>query len=127
MAQVKIYGLRRKINSIKLQMSDVIHSCLIDSIYIPEEKRFHRFIMLEDDEFIYPSDRSSNYTILEIMMFSGRSEENKNRLIELLFERFQYELGIGVNDLEINIIEIPINNWGIRGVNGSKLKLNYQI
>jgi len=32
MAQVKIYGLKEQLNPIKAQLSDVIHSCVVDAL-----------------------------------------------------------------------------------------------
>ena len=41
------------------------------------------------------------YTIIEIVMFEGRSTTAKKRLIQLLFERIHRQLGIAVDDIEI--------------------------
>ena len=32
MAQVKIYGVKKQLNAIKAQLSDVIHSCVMDAL-----------------------------------------------------------------------------------------------
>ena len=60
-------------------------------------------------------------------MFEGRSVEAKKRLIRLLFERFTADLGYDVNDLEINLIETPRENWGVRGRTGDELELPYKV
>jgi phenylpyruvate tautomerase PptA (4-oxalocrotonate tautomerase family) len=121
MVQVKVYGLSDRLSPQIQSMSDVIHACLMNVIAVPAEKRFHRFIALEPEAFIYPKDRSENYTILEILMFEGRSPETKKQLIRLLFERFQVELNIAPLDLEITLIETPKANWGVRGLPGDEL------
>ena len=121
MVQVKVYGLRAHLSPKIQPMSDTIHVCLMEIIAVPSEKRFHRFIALEPEVFIYPKDRTDNYTILEIMMFEGRTAETKKRLIRLLFERFERELKIAPLDLEITLIETPKVNWGVRGVPGDEL------
>lgn len=126
MAQVKIYGFFESLKPIQKQFSDILHSCLMDSLKLPEDKRFHRFIYMERDDFIYPDDRSERYTIIEISMFEGRSEEVKKKLISLIFERTQ-AIGFEVNDIEITIFETPKSNWGIRGVPGDELTLNYKV
>ena len=82
--------------------------------------------MLEPENFIYPSDRTKRYTVLELSMFEGRSKEMKKRLIRLLFERCS-ALGIEKSDLEITIFETPKHNWGIRGVPGDELDLSYEV
>jgi hypothetical protein len=50
----------------------------------------------------------------------------KKKLIALLFQNFA-ALGISNNDLEITIFETPKHNWGIRGVPGDELNLNYKV
>lgn len=127
MAQVKVYALAPHLKAHRAQLSTVIHSCLMDAFGLPEGKRFQRFFALEPEDFIFPSDRTDCYTILEIQLFAGRSEAAKKGLIQLLFERFSSELGYDVNDLEVNLIETPRANWGIRGLPGDELALSYEV
>jgi phenylpyruvate tautomerase PptA (4-oxalocrotonate tautomerase family) len=79
------------------------------------------------EDFIHPDDRSERYTIIEISMFAGRSVEAKRRLIRLLFERIEREVGIATNDVEITIVESPPSDWGIRGRCGDELALDYDV
>jgi phenylpyruvate tautomerase PptA (4-oxalocrotonate tautomerase family) len=127
MAQVKIYGLRERLDPDKPRLSDLIHSCLVDALGLPPEKRFHRFFPLEAEDFVYPSDRSDRYLILEISMFEGRSTEAKNRLYRLLYARIGEALSLAPEDLEITLFETPKENWGIRGKPGDELSLGYKV
>jgi hypothetical protein len=127
MAQVKIFGLRPHIGPIMASVSDVVHSCVVDAFHYPPDKRFHRFIQLEDAEFFYPADRSTKYTIVEFSIFEGRSVETKKTLIRLMFERFESQLGISPTDLEMTIFETPKHNWGFRGLPGDEHTLNYTV
>lgn len=127
MAQVKVYALAAHLEGCRAQLSDVVHSCLVDALSLPEGKRFQRFFALEPEDFIFPADRGARYTILEIQLFAGRSEAAKKRLIWLLCERFNSELGYDVSDLEVNLIETPRANWGIRGLPGDELALPYEV
>lgn len=127
MGQIKIYGLDEKIDKNRKKISDVIHSSVMDAFKYPENKRFHRFIKLAKEDFIYSNERTENYTIVEISIFEGRTIEAKKRLIKLLFERFKSKIGIENNDLEITIFETAKENWGIRGLPGDELSLNYKV
>ncbi len=60
-------------------------------------------------------------------MFEGRSVDAKKRLIHLLFERLRDELDISPQDVEVTMTEAPPCNWGIRGVPGDELTLNYRV
>jgi phenylpyruvate tautomerase PptA (4-oxalocrotonate tautomerase family) len=127
MAQVKIYGLKPHLAPLRKQITETLCSCMFDAIAYPTEKKFHRFFLLESEDFIFPEDRSIKYTILEISMFEGRSIETKKALIHLLFDRFQANCQIPPQDLEITILETPRCNWGFRGLVGDEHSLNYPI
>ena len=127
MPQIKIYGLRKNIESKRFALSHAIHSALMEAIGTPNEKRFQRFITLEAENFIFSSDRTNNYTIIEIIMFEGRSVEAKKNLIRLLYQKIEQMTDITPQDLEITIFETPQCNWGIKGIPGDELKLNYQV
>ena len=127
MSQIKIYGLREHLDPVKARLSDVIHSCVVDALSFPQDKRAHRFFPLDPEDFYYPAGRTERYTIVEISMFEGRSVEAKKNLIRLLFERAQGELGLNPADLEVTITETPKHNWGLRGQPGDEIGLNYKV
>jgi phenylpyruvate tautomerase PptA (4-oxalocrotonate tautomerase family) len=126
-SQVTIYGHSEHLTRHRTALSDAIHSCVIDALGFPADKRFHRFIRLEREDFIHPADRSERYTIIEISMFEGRAVETKKALIRLLFERLQAKCGLSPQDVEITIFETPRANWGIRGLPGDELGLTYKV
>jgi hypothetical protein len=127
MGQIKIFGIREVLHPIREKMSDVIHACIVEAFQYPKEKKAHRFIYIEQDSFFYFETRTTQHTIIEINLFEGRSIEAKKKLYKLLFEKFEQELSITSMDLEITLIESAMHNWGIRGMSGDELKLNYQI
>lgn len=127
MVQVKITGCVDQLNPIKAELSDVIHGCLQEAIGTPENKRFHRFFPLAPENFYYPSDRTHQYTIIEIVMFEGRSIPVKKKLTRLLFERISQAFKIAIADIEIVMFDVPKHNWGIRGLPGDELVLNYVV
>jgi len=126
LAQVKVYGLKESLAPIRGRLSDAVHGCVVEALGLPPEKRFHRFLPLDREDFLFAPDRSDRYTILEISMFEGRSVETRKALIRLLYERLG-ALGIAPADLEITITETPRCNWGIRGMPGDELGLGYKV
>jgi len=127
MSQVKIFGLKEQLDPIKRQLSDVIHSCVVEALQYPADKRAHRFFPLDRADFFYPAGRTDRYTIIEFSMFEVRIAEAKKRLIRMLFERVQRECGIAPHDLEMTIFETPKHNWGFRGLPGDEHKLGYKV
>ncbi|MGR9014262.1 MAG: tautomerase family protein [Gammaproteobacteria bacterium] len=127
MAQIKIYGLKSSLAENASSLSSAIHSAVVEALAYPPDKKFHRFIGLEKSEFIFPPDRGDNYTIIEILMFEGRSTEAKKSLVHLLFANIAREAGIDPHSVEITIFETPKQNWGIRGMCGDELTLGYKV
>ena len=107
MAQVKIFGLNSNLNMCKEAISTAIHKSVMSALEYPPEKKFHRFIGLDTGDFIYPSDRSEKYIIIEISMFEGRSVDAKKALIHQLYANIGSGAGIGHQDIEITIFETP--------------------
>jgi phenylpyruvate tautomerase PptA (4-oxalocrotonate tautomerase family) len=127
MPQTKIYGNANFIEQNRETLSTTIHSCVVDALNYPLEKKFQRFFPLQAEDFEYPSDRTEQYIIIEILLFTGRSVEAKKHLYRLLFERLKDNLSIAPLDIEIILIEIPNYNWGILGMAGVELNLNYKV
>jgi phenylpyruvate tautomerase PptA (4-oxalocrotonate tautomerase family) len=127
---IVIYGIKEKLNPIRSQMSDVIHSCLMSTLGLSEHKRFHRFIPMDKDDFYYSIEdgRTDSYTVLEINLMEGRKKETIKSLIKAIFSEFDKQLGISVTDVEIIIHEQPAHCWGFRGMPGDEAKdLTYKI
>ena len=127
MGQIKIYGLKEHLTPIRNEVSDTLHSCVVDAFRYPENKRAHRFFYLDPEDFFYLEGRSNQYTIIEISLFEGRTVISKKHLYQLIFERFEKEFNISPNDIEITLTETPLYNWGIRGKPADELILNYKI
>jgi phenylpyruvate tautomerase PptA (4-oxalocrotonate tautomerase family) len=126
MAQIKIYGLESTLAGRQAELSNSIHSSVIEVLTTPPEKRFHRFIALSAENFFFPSDRSENYLIIEISMFEGRAIATKKDLIHSLFASLA-KIGFDPQDVEITIFETPRHHWGIRGQCGDELGLSYVV
>ncbi|SFC69519.1 Tautomerase enzyme [Zunongwangia mangrovi] len=127
MSQIKVYGLKTNLKNIKSQLSDIIHQCVVKTLSFPKNKRAHRFINLEKEDFYYPEGRTDKYIIIEIMMIAGRTVTTKKNLIKMLFKEIHEQLNISTTDIEIVILESPASNWGFGGMTGDEVSLNYKI
>lgn len=127
MAQVKIYGHRAHLDQVREAVSDAVHACAVEVLGLPKAKRFQRFIGLDPGDFVYPDDRSDRYTIIEVLMFEGRSVEIRKRFIRALFAKLESSCGLAPDDVEITIVQAPRHDWGIRGVCGDELVLGYEV
>lgn len=124
---IVIYGIKEQLNPAKAKMSDVIHGCMQSELGMPEDKRAHRFVPMNKEDFYYPDGRSDAYTVIEINMMQGRRPETQKALIKAIFAEMETQLGIAPIDVEITIKEQPPHCWGFRGITGDEAKLNYKI
>jgi phenylpyruvate tautomerase PptA (4-oxalocrotonate tautomerase family) len=129
MAQIKIYGLAEYLVPVRAVLSDAIHSCVVEALQFPKDKRAHRFFPLDRADFFIPGGqgRTDRYVIIEISMFEGRSVQTRKQLIQLLFERIGAATQIAAADIEITITETPRCNWGFRGQPGDEIGLGYKV
>lgn len=125
---IVIYGISEKLNPIKARLSDVIHSCMQNVLGMPEDKRAHRIVPLEKEDFYYPSGRSDAYTVIEINMMAGRKPETQKELIKAIFREIESKLGLSPVDVEITIKEQQPYQWGFRGMTGDEARdLKYKV
>ena len=115
---IVIYGIKDSLNPIKSRMSTVLHGCLMASLGLPQHKRFHRFIPMDRDDFVYSVEdgRTDAYTVLEINLMEGREKETIKSLIKSIFRQFEVQLGISTTDVEIIVQQQPSHCWGFRGM-----------
>lgn len=125
---IVVYGIREKLDPIKAQLSNVIHDCMQSVLGIPEDKRAHRFIPMDKDDFFYPEGRTDAYTVIEINMMAGRKKATQKSLIKLLFQEIESQLSISPTDIEITINEQTPYCWGFRGMTGDEvIDLGYKV
>ena len=125
---IVVYGIKERLNPIKLKLSNVIHHCMQTILGLPEDKRAHRFVPLEKEDFYYPGGRSDSYTVIEINMMSGRKPETQKLLIKTLFQEIEEALDIKPIDIEITIKEQQPYQWGFRGITGDEANdLKYKV
>ncbi|HWV75722.1 MAG TPA: tautomerase family protein [Isoptericola sp.] len=125
MVQVKIYGNRRVWGQRRAEVSDALHAALVGAWRIPEDKRFHRFFLLDDGDLVAP--RSDDYLMIEIVAFAGRTREAKRELVRRVYDDVAPALGVATDDVELVVIESPAESWGIRGRSGDELSLTYKV
>ncbi len=123
-----VYGIKERLNPIKAELSDVFHACMMSVLGMPEDKRAHRFVPMEREDFYFPGGRSDAYTVIEINMMVGRQPDTQKRLIKELFQQIETQLGIAPVDVEITIQEQQPYQWGFRGMTGDEANdLKYKV
>lgn len=125
---IVIYGIKEELNPIKAKLSDVIHGCMQSVLGFPEDKRAHRFMPMDREDFYYPGGRTDAYTVIEINMMAGRQIETQKKLIKSLFYEIECKLLIPPVDVEVIIKEQAPHQWGFRGMTGDEVNdLKYKV
>lgn len=127
MAQVCVWGLRRVYQGQQAALSEGVQAALVSALGLPARKRFHRFLLLDDADFLFPEDRSERYLIVEVSLFEGRSLETRRAFFRELAAQLQARVGLSAQDLEVTLFETPRASWFIRGQPGDELALSYEV
>jgi phenylpyruvate tautomerase PptA (4-oxalocrotonate tautomerase family) len=105
---------------------DAVYQAQREALKVPEDDRQIRYVEHKPEHFAVPPGKSENYTLVEIVLFPGRSVEAKRRLYEGIVRRFG-ALGITPSDIFIVLTEPPLHNWGLRGVPASDIDLGFDL
>ncbi|HYM33201.1 MAG TPA: tautomerase family protein [Candidatus Cybelea sp.] len=98
----------------KPQFLDAVHSALVEAIKIPADDKVLRIVTHAREDFVVPPARGERFTRIEIAMFAGRSLEAKRKLYQAIVRNLE-PFGVPAMDIKIVLVEIPAENWGVRG------------
>ena len=127
MPLVNVSLLKGRPKEEKRALLDAIHAALIGTFKIPENDRHQRIFEFEPEDFVLPEGKTSNYTLIEVSVFPGRSLDAKRKLYRTIMQLLG-ELGIQRNDILIVLNEPPLDNWGVRGgIPASEVDLGFEL
>jgi phenylpyruvate tautomerase PptA (4-oxalocrotonate tautomerase family) len=98
-----------------------------EALKVPEHDRQIRYVEHRPEHFAVPPGKTDNYTVVEIVMFPGRTLEAKKALYQSIVVRFE-KLGIPRDEVFIVLHEPQLENWGLRGgVPASEIDLGFNL
>ncbi len=95
-------------------LMEAVYQAQREALKVPEGDRQIRYIEHKPEHFAVPPGKTENYTLVEIVLFPGRTLDAKRHLYKSIVRRFG-EMGIEPYDVFIILYEPPLENWGIRG------------
>lgn len=110
----------------KKELLQSIHDALVNSLGIPDIDRIQRLYEVDHD-FFEREGKSDKFTLIELTLFPGRSKQMKQNVIKEITALLGLKLNINPIDVFIVINEPALENWGIRGIQGSEIGLNYKV
>ena len=127
MPLVKVSLLKGKSKEEKEALLDAIHAALMEAFKIPENDRNQRIFEFEPENFKIPEGKTSNYILIEMDVFLGRSIEAKRKLYQTTVQNLQ-RYNIQASDVLIVLSEPQLDNWGVHGgVPASTIDLGFKI
>lgn len=99
----------------KKKYLDAVHEGLLSALKIDDSDRFQRITEYEDNLFEVSLGKDQRFSIIEITMFPGRTNDMKKELISKITSNLVTSIGIRAEDVFIIINDPPLCNWGMRG------------
>ncbi|MBB4294162.1 phenylpyruvate tautomerase PptA (4-oxalocrotonate tautomerase family) [Rhizobium leguminosarum] len=126
MPATRIETRRGWIGTRRLDVIEAVQRALLIGLKLPEDDRCIRLLEYEHDAMIVPKGRGPSYTVIEITLFSGRSLDAKRRLYAALAGELS-AFDVPARDIKTILVEVPPENWGLRGLPASEINLGYKI
>lgn len=117
MPLIKVEVVSGKTVDYKKKALECVYSGLAFGCGIDETEWVQRVTEIPQDNLDISSEKTKDFILVEITLFSGRNAEQKERAIKSITEKLTDELGIWPSDVYIVIYETPIGNFG----NGGKV------
>jgi phenylpyruvate tautomerase PptA (4-oxalocrotonate tautomerase family) len=126
MPLVNIYLQHVWSDEIIKNISDDIHTVLVEAFKIPQDDYNHRVIKLESSCFIHSDRKTERYIFINIFIFPGRSKEAKRKLYSGVFEKLAH-YGVKESDLIVVLNEPSLENWGMNGKPGDEVNIGFNL
>ncbi len=116
MPLVRISLLAGKTETHKRNISEAVHRALVETVNVPAQDRFHIITEHAKSDFVYDPQylnihRTDDLVIIQITLNAGRTLELKKALYRRLAELLSQEAGLRKEDVFINLVEVPKENW----------------
>jgi phenylpyruvate tautomerase PptA (4-oxalocrotonate tautomerase family) len=109
------------------KLIEAVQGALLAALKIPDYDRDVVLDLYDEASRIVPTGRTDRYMRVEIILFSGRSLDAKKALYSALVANL-CAIGVPANEIKIVLIEVPPENWGLRGGQpASEIDLGFRI
>ncbi|HOW31805.1 MAG TPA: tautomerase family protein [Bacteroidales bacterium] len=127
MPLVRIEMYKGKEKAYKQAIFEGVHKALVSAFRIPDNDRNQLIYELDEENFERNTNKSGQFTIIEITAFKGRSLEAKRNLYREIFNNLKLDAGISESDILVYINEPQLENWGIKGLPASETDIGFEI
>jgi 4-oxalocrotonate tautomerase len=116
MPLVRISLMQGKPAEFRRKVGDLIYQTMVEVINVPPKDKFQIITEHDEDRLIYDPEylniqRTDGIVMIQITLNEGRTVELKKAFYKRLAERLHSELGIRMEDVFINLVEVKKENW----------------
>ncbi len=97
-------------------IGESVHRAMVETINVPPDDRFQIFTEHSPEALVYDPGylgikRSDDLVVIQITLNAGRTLEAKRTLYRALAERLAKDPGLRKEDVLVNLVEVPKENW----------------
>ncbi len=97
-------------------LGEIVYQALVTATGVPEHDRFQTITEHDPDNFLFDRsylgiERSDDFVVIQITFNAGRTLEQKKALYKAIAEGLHEALGLRLEDVFINLVEVPKENW----------------
>ena len=116
MPLVRISLMKGKPDGFGKKVGQIVYRAMVDTINVPAKDHFQVITEHNGNSLIYDPSyldilRSDGIVFIQIVLNEGRTVDLKKTLYKTIAERLHAELGIRMEDVLINLVEVKKENW----------------
>ena len=116
MPMVRISLLEGRSAADRAAIGDAVHQAMVETINVPADDRFQvitehpKAALIWDAKYLGIA-RGEGFVLIQITLNQGRTLEMKRALYKRIAERLAASPGIRKEDVMVNLVEVPKENW----------------
>jgi 4-oxalocrotonate tautomerase len=97
-------------------IGESIHQAMLETIHVPKEDRFQIITEHPAEGVVYDPTylgigRTDQIVLIQITLNLGRTVDQKRALYNAIADRLARDPGIRKEDVFVNLVEVPKENW----------------
>jgi phenylpyruvate tautomerase PptA (4-oxalocrotonate tautomerase family) len=116
MPLVRISLTKGKPDNFGKRIGSIVYQTMVDTINVPVHDNFQVITEHDENGLIYDPEylnipRTDEVVFIQVTLNEGRTLEVKKIFYKTLTERVNQELGLRLEDILINLVEVKKENW----------------
>jgi phenylpyruvate tautomerase PptA (4-oxalocrotonate tautomerase family) len=98
------------------QVGEVVYRAMVDTLHVPANDHFQVIIEHDATSLVYDPTylnipRTDAVIFIQITLNEGRTLDVKRAFYQIVARRLHHELGVRIEDILINLVEVKKDNW----------------